>query len=116
MLMSNKKIVESKLKYDAVVKDAILEHKSITDGFSVTLDLVMVDYEAFKNYFRSDYYQLFFIESGEATVNINLTEYTVKKNDFLLSLPYDIKRLIKFTDCKISTIIFTSDFWKKRIC
>ncbi|QOG01207.1 AraC family transcriptional regulator [Flavobacterium sp. MDT1-60] len=111
--MSDKKIVESKLKYDAVVRDEILEHKSITDGFSVTLDLVMVEYEAFKNYFRSDYYHIVFIESGEATININLTDYHVKKNDFLLSSPFDIKRLIKFKDCKISTILFTSDFLEK---
>lgn len=113
MLMSNKKIVESILKYEAIINDGILEKKSVTDGFSITLNLLMVDYEAFKNYFRSDYFHIVFIESGEATININLTDYHVKKNDFLLSSPFDIKRLIKFTDCKISTILFTGDFLEK---
>lgn len=108
--MSNKKIVESKLKYEAIVNDAILENKSVVDGFSITLNIPMIDYDSFKNYFRSDYFHLIFIESGTATVNINLTDYHVKKNDFLVSSPFDIKRLIKFTDCKISTILFTSDF------
>lgn len=111
--MSNKKIVEAKLKYEAIVKDAILGNKSVIDGFSITLDIAMINYAAFKNYFRSDYFHLIFVEYGEATVNINLTEYHVKKNDFLLSSPFDIKRLIKFTDCKISTILFTSDFLEK---
>ncbi|MFV8342555.1 AraC family transcriptional regulator [Flavobacterium sp. XS2P39] len=111
--MSKKKIVESILKYEAIVNDGILEKKSVTDGFSITLNLLMVDYEAFKNYFRSDYFHLIFIESGEATININLTDYHVKKNDFLLSSPFDIKRLIKFKDCKISTILFTGDFLEK---
>lgn len=111
--MSNKKIVENKLKYDAIVKDDELEHKWVVDGFSITQHLAMVDYEAFKKYFRSDYFHMVFIESGEATVNINLTDYHVKKNDFILSSPFDIKRLIKFTDCVISTIYFTGDFLEK---
>lgn len=73
----------------------------------------MIDYEAFKSYFRSNYFHLIFIESGEATININLTDYHVKKNDFLLSSPFDIKKLINFKDCKISTILFTGDFLEK---
>lgn len=111
--MSSKKIVENILKYDAIVTDPILKHKSIINGFSVTQNLHAADYEEFKTYYRSNYFHLIFVESGEGILNINLVDYKIKKNDFIVSVPFDIKKSIKIKDLILSVIIFTSDFLEK---
>jgi AraC family transcriptional regulator, transcriptional activator of pobA len=61
--------------------------------------------------FRSDHFSFLFVTEGELQVNVNLLEYTLKKCNVLLLSPQVVRQFVKFSsDCKTTTILFTSEY------
>lgn len=111
--MEKGKKIKNYLKMDSLKMDSKLGIHSLHDGFSVNLDVQIKGYDAFSKHFRSDFFQLILFKAGQANLSLNLIDYQVEKNSFILCTPFDIKRVNSFNISEHSVIVFTSDFLEK---
>jgi AraC-like DNA-binding protein len=111
--MGKTKHKENHIKMISLKMDSEFDIHSLYDDFSVNIDIQIPEYKAFKNYFRSDFFQLILFKSGKANFSHNLIDYQVTKNDFFTFAPFDIKRINSFDSSIHSIIVFTADFLEK---
>lgn len=61
--------------------------------------------------FRSDHFFLTLVHEGEFSINANLLEYNVKKNNILMVAPNTVRQFLNVSpDCRLTSIIFTSTY------
>ena len=91
----------------------MLDINSAVSGFSVDCNTALTDHVLDLNYFRSDFYIISLALEGEANMSVNLKDYKIKKNDLILTAPYDIRRIVSYKFGVHSSITFTTDFLEK---
>ncbi|WEA01425.1 AraC family transcriptional regulator [Mucilaginibacter sp. SJ] len=61
--------------------------------------------------FRSDHFFLTLVHEGELSINANLLEYKVKKNNMLMIAPNTVRQFQNVSpDCRLTSVIFTSAY------
>ncbi len=88
-----------------------------TEDFSININCPIIEHEIYKKHFRTDCFLIFVVLQGELTLNINLQEYRIEKNDIVVTTPNDLKRsnYNNNTQVLISGIAFTANFMTKAI-
>ena len=61
--------------------------------------------------FRSDHFFLTLVHEGELSINANLLEYNLKRNNILMVAPNTVRQFLNVSpDCRLTSIIFTSAY------
>lgn len=106
--MSKKKelLTQAELLVDRTVK-GMVEFK----GLSVVDTIHVFEGDMSRSPFRSDFFVIFLVKTGQAEVRINNVSYTLVVNDVILGPPNAIKQLVSISkDCTGYCITFKVDF------
>ncbi|GAA4322418.1 AraC family transcriptional regulator [Mucilaginibacter gynuensis] len=61
--------------------------------------------------FRSDHFAFFIITQGELEINVNLMAYQLTVGNALMLSPQVVRQFVRVSpDCKIASVVFSSDF------
>jgi AraC family transcriptional activator of pobA len=61
--------------------------------------------------FRSDHFSFTLVHEGDFSINANLLEYNVKKNNILMVAPHTVRQFLNVSpDCRLTSVIFTSAY------
>jgi AraC-like DNA-binding protein len=61
--------------------------------------------------FRSDHFSFTLVHEGDFSINANLLEYNVKKNNILMVAPNTVRQFLNVSpNCRLTAVIFTSAY------
>lgn len=61
--------------------------------------------------FRSDHFSFTLVHEGDFSVKLDLLEYNIQKNSIILTAPNTVRQFLNVSpDCRLTSVIFTSDY------